>query len=610
MTKAICTTDGTVRSYGSPMTFAEEYARILPIRSVRHARAMSTILPLLVLAVLEILHPVVSFARPELVDEPVLWYDLDQSAIAEPSERDPGVGWDAIKDTAILPPRRFFDPVRFVRRVGTVFGGDHVKAAPNVNSLGEVPNSSWFTNRIGMFPMTAEEAAGGPAGIGGVGEAGPDRSGPWTVVSAKTQGVTPGFNIRDALGNTYLIKFDPPGELGTATCAGAVSGRIFHAIGYNVPVDATVSFEREELVLGENVRIRLKDGSRRPMTEADLEDILSSVDRLPDGRWFAIASKFLDGKPVGPFNFYGRREDDPNDRIPHEDRRELRGLEVFCAWLNHFDTKQLNSLDTYIAQGDAGYVKHHLLDFASTLGVGASGSTARYGYEYTVDVPAILGRTFSLGLHESTWRKLERDPNLPQVGYFSAEHWDPTEFKPMQPNTAFANATDDDGYWAAKIITAFRDEHIEAIVARAGYHDEPSAAHIVDVLKKRRDRIGREFFDEIPPLEFFARSGDRVTFRDLGAERNIYPDHLPLYEYRCAAVNSGRDAAEWTTPATTTESWIDLGQSAVERVLDGAPVDDYPFVAVEVRVRRYADWSVPVTAYLSRKSGRTVALDR
>lgn|SRR5690606_19222218 len=576
------------------------------LRSRRHPVRIA----LLVLGLTLTCAPPDAFAGNELVDEPIVWYDLDQAPIAKPEERDLELGWDAIKDTAILPPRRFFDPVRFVRRVGTIFGGDHVKSAPNVNRLGEVPNSSWFTNRIGMFPMTPEEAASGPAGPGGVGEDGPDRSAPWTVVSAKTQGVTPGFNIRDARGDTYLIKFDPTGEIGTSTCAGVVSGRIFHAAGYNVPIDATVTFRREDLVLGEGVQIRLSDGSRRAMTEEDLEEILNKVGRLEDGNWFAIASKFLEGTPVGPFNFYGRRSDDPNDRIPHEDRRELRGLEIFCAWLNHFDTKQLNTLDTYVVQGDGGYVRHHLIDFASTLGVGASGSTARYGYEYTVDLPAITGRLLSLGFHESTWRKLERDPNLPQVGYFSADLWDPLEFKPMQPNTAFANATEDDGYWAAKIITAFRDEHLEAIVARAGYRDEASAAHILEVLKKRRDRIGRRFFDEVPPLEFFAKSGDRLVFHDLGAERGLYPNHVPLYSYRCAAVTPDRDAAAWSTVATVSATSIDLSGRTVVEAMRDASIEEYPFLAIELRVRRHDGWSRPVTVYLSRTSGRVVEVNR
>ena len=35
--------------------------------------------------------------------------------------------------------------------------------AANVNALDEVPNSSWFTNRIGLGPLSPAELAAGPA---------------------------------------------------------------------------------------------------------------------------------------------------------------------------------------------------------------------------------------------------------------------------------------------------------------------------------------------------------------------------------------------------------------------------------------------------------------
>ena len=63
--------------------------------------------------------------------------------------------------------------------------------------------------------MSPEDAARGPMTGNG-----PDRSGRWVVVSAKTQGVTPGFTVRDALGNRYVIKFDAPGYARMATAAG------------------------------------------------------------------------------------------------------------------------------------------------------------------------------------------------------------------------------------------------------------------------------------------------------------------------------------------------------------------------------------------------------
>jgi len=181
----------------------------------------------------------------DLGDEPIIWYDYDDAGIDKPEARDPNVFWDAIHDAIVLPTYRLIDFNRWVRHIGTAFGGDHVLPANNVNALDEVPNNSWFTNRIGLFPMSPQEAANGP-GAG----TGPDRSAPWAVVSAKTEGITPGFNIRDAKGDVYLIKFDPKGFLGTTSTADVVVSRLFHASGFNVPDDLTVTFKRQDLNLG------------------------------------------------------------------------------------------------------------------------------------------------------------------------------------------------------------------------------------------------------------------------------------------------------------------------------------------------------------------------
>ena len=124
-----------------------------------------------------------------------------------------------------------------------------------------------------------------------------------------------------------------------------------------------------------------------------------------------------------------------------------------------------------IQENGTRYVKHHLIDFASSLGAGAGGAVPRFNFEYTVDAPAVLGRAVALGFHEDDWRYVERPPGLPEVGFFESDRFDPLEWKPLAPNTAFSNLTDRDGYWAAKIISAFTDQQIREIVAFGRYAD-------------------------------------------------------------------------------------------------------------------------------------------
>jgi hypothetical protein len=547
----------------------------------------------------------VAVADPPLREAPVVWYDDDKRDIPQPASRDPNLMRDALEASFFRPIGRLVNPGRLVRNLGTAFGADHVPPAVNVNTLDEVPNSSWFTNRIGLFPMTAGEAARGPMTVQG-----PDRSQSWTVISAKTEGVTPGFNIRDAGGDVYVIKFDPPGYSGMATAAGVISGRILHTAGYNVPEDVVVTFRRDELVLAGDVELTLPNGTRRAMTTADLEQILEDVGVSPDGTWRALASKFLKGTPVGPFDWRGTRHDDPNDRVRHEDRRELRGFRMFAAWLCHFDTKQGNTLDMYVEEGGRRFVRHYFIDFASTLGAGALGPFPTACYEYSFDFAAMLERAVALGLNEDPWRRLELPPGLDEVGYFESEIFDPMAFKPLKPNAAFANFTRRDGYWAAKIISAFTDQHLEAIVAEGRYRNPDAARWIAQVLGERRDEIARYWFDVVPPLDFFTYESRFVRFHDLGAERGLYPDMAALYRARVAAATPERRRGRWTDWMELAGQAVDLEAAAARDEIISRPTGEYPFLAVEVQVSRGSDWSPSVTAYVARAGGRVVAVER
>lgn len=559
------------------------------------------------LALLALAAPQASAAP--LREGPVLWQEDDRKNVVKaPVERNPNLLWTSTNETFLRPIGRLVNPVRLGRRVGTLFGGENVHEAGDVNTLGEVANSSWFTNRIGLFPLSPEKVSQGP----GDGR-GPSTEATWTVIRAKTQGVTPGFDIKDATGQVYLIKFDPPGELGTTSAASAITGRIFHAAGYNVPDDGVVTFTRDRLAVGPKATIRDATGVKRPMTEADLDTILHRVDRLPDGRWLAIASRFLDGKPLGPFSYKGIRKDDPNDNLRHEDRRELRALRMFCAWLNHWDMKEQNSLDMYVEDGGTKYVRHHLIDFASTLGAAAGGGAQpRFGQEYTVDFPAIGGRLFALGLHEDAWRRGRRPEGLAEVGYFESRGFQPMEWKPLQTNVAFANMNRRDGYWAAKIISAFTDEHLRAAVSMGRYRNPESAAYMARTLAERRDAIARYWFDRLPPLDFFVVRGDAVLFHDLGAERNLYPGATSRYRVRFATAAPNGSVSRWTDWADLTKTEVPLGSGPAALAVKGGDAGESsrPFLAMDVQTSRGNGWSRSVRAYVSRASGAVIAVER
>ena len=169
--------------------------------------------------------------------------------------------------------------------------------------MDEVPDSSWFTNRMSRREMSIEEIKRGP------GETGPVE-GELTVIRAKSVGAAPGFWIRDRAGQVFILKFDPSDYPELMTAAEVIATKLFHAIGYNVPENTIFRFRREDLRLAPNAKLTDEQGKKRLMTDADLNSLLARVARQSDGRYRSVASHLLAGKPKGGFTFHGLRSDD------------------------------------------------------------------------------------------------------------------------------------------------------------------------------------------------------------------------------------------------------------------------------------------------------------
>ena len=543
-----------------------------------------------------LLLPIAGMAAPELTADPVKWFDADNKPVPEPAEAKENKVWDFIDKSSFYQVGKVLDLGWTARRVGDLLGVVGPRQADNVNALDEIPNSSWFTNRHFLLPMTLEELAEGP------GFAEPDDSGPWEVVAGKFEGITAGFTIKDASKRYFLLKFDSEGNDEMGSGAEAVATKVLYAAGYNVPHNSVLYFDPGQLQIGPKARVPAKEGGKRPMTQKDLQKILDHITPQPDGTLRCLASQFLTGKPVGVFNYNGRRRDDPNDRVDHEHRRELRGLRVIGSWLNDADRRAANTLDMYVTEADGRrYIRHYLIDMGSALGSNnLMPHLPKYGNEYVWDPRTVLRSLVSFGLYRKKWEE-PLPMNYPAIGYFENETFSPGGWVPTYPNPAFERCTDRDGYWGAKIVMAFRDDEIRAMVARGRYSDPGATEELTRLLAERRDMIGRYWFGRINPLDRFEVEDGRLRFADLAVEGGLVPRASRQWQYTAVDADGDRIA----DPRRLAEPVIPIGEEARSGQFFG--------YRIRSRSGESAKWSKRTTVFLYKhEAGRLqlVRIDR
>jgi hypothetical protein len=384
--------------------------------------------------------------------------------------------------------------------------------ALSVNTLGEVPASDWYTNRHAFRRMSREELQRGPG----------DRNAPeppFTVTTGKAKGITPGFQMRDARGRLYFCKPDPATNPEMATAAEMIGSRVFFALGYNTPENYLVRVRPSDLTIDKKASIEGISGRERRMRADDLRRILSQAAHAKDGTVRLLASLSLPGKPIGPFRYEGIRTDDPNDTVPHERRRELRGLAVFAAWVNHTDAKADNTLDVIVEEGGLRFVKHYLIDFGAILGSASDmPKPARTGNAYMMPTPhELLIRAATLGIYSPAWERAHY-PEIPAAGRFESDVFDPLTWVPNYPNPAFLSRGPADEFWAARQVMAFTDDDIRALVETGTYSDPAVAEYIAKTLIARRDKIGRAYLGRGFALDRFRVEDGVLRYDDLGAK--------------------------------------------------------------------------------------------
>ena len=252
-----------------------------------------------------------------------------------------------------------------------------------------------------------------------------------------------------------------------------VGAAIYEAVGFNTSCEQIVYFRPSLLKLAPGLKAKANFGTDEPFDQKKVDKILAdSPHRGPLVRM--QASAWLPGYLIGPFRYLGTRPDDPNDVIPHDDRRELRGGRLLAAWLDHFDAREQNSMDSWITgpaggkgkpDASPGHVVHYYLDTSDCLGSEWDWEeiSRRLGYSYVADWGDIARDFFTLGIPTRPWDRVRRAPGRKIFGFFNVKDFEPDQWKNEYPNAAFSRMTERDGAWMARILARFTPEMVEAL---------------------------------------------------------------------------------------------------------------------------------------------------
>jgi hypothetical protein len=367
--------------------------------------------------------------------------------------------------------------------------------------------------------------------------------------------------------NRFLCKPDPFSNPEMATAADVVTAKFLHAIGYNVPENYIAYFGREQISVDPKAKITPVGGKERAMNDVDLRRILAVIPRDSQGRYRVMASHYIHGRGVGYFRWSGTRHDDPNDLYLHEHRRALRGLHVFASWVNHTDIKAGNTFDTLVEVNGIPVIKHYLIDFGASLGSDSDEpKNARFGHEYMITKEkSVLLKMVSLGLYSPDWERADY-PDLKAVGRFGAETFKPDSWTSNYPNSAFINRLPDDTFWAAKQVMAFTEPEVRAMVETGQYSDPRAVDYIVKTLMQRREKIGRTFFSQVLPLEYFAVRNGNLTFEDLAVKY----DFAKARQYRWEWFNFDNKTGQRTAIADSSTATVPRGGQFLLARITGA----------------------------------------
>lgn len=406
-----------------------------------------------------------------------------------------------VEDSApiAVPARREYNEAIYLsdvylrRVIVDVLDPSRYPNAGDVNSMDEVPRSSWFMPNIGAVPLTLD------------GEPVP----PLTILPQPTRAGEGGVAISDARGLRYELRRDPADRPEMSTAAAFIASRLVRAFGLLAPEVSILNLAPADFADLDPAR------PNDPRGEPARRFLLNGPPSI-DGRYRVSATRWPMGIDVGLAPDLGVRSDDPNDAVAHQDRRTLRALKVLGAWLDIDGLGVRKTRDCYVGVPGKGHLWHFLVGLEDFLGAGSVVRPGRPGGLRT-DLAGGPGLSFvSLGLWPG------KDPALtqtrwPAIGAFS-ETVDPAAYTTPLPYAPVRRIQDADGYWAAKRIAAIPTDLVFSAIHGARISDASARAELARIILTRRTRVVRYWLSRVTPAEVQRTSDRIVVLRDMAIE--------------------------------------------------------------------------------------------
>jgi hypothetical protein len=418
-----------------------------------------------------------------------------------------------------------------------------------------VPDSAWFNNRIGLHKPSREELLRGACSPEEMLDGFTAAPKSWVIDQGKMNGASPGFRIKVGGKRKYMLKTDTAEQPERPSAASAIGAAIYHAVGFNTSCEQVIFVDPRALSLTPGLKVTDNTGVTKPFDQAALAGVLAQAPTR-DGYVRLQASAWLPGYLIGPFRYEGTRSDDDNDVIPHEDRRDLRGARLVAAWLNHFDAREQNTMDSWISSGAApdsspGYVRHYYLDTSDSFGSewAWDGISRRLGQSYLLDWGDIGEDFVTLGIPTRNWERVERTPGMEPFGYFGWREFNPETWKNEYPNPAFSRATERDNAWMARILSRFDPDDVRALVDLGKFHRAEHAEYLAEVLERRLQLILARYLGRLSPIaDVKITTSGKLCAIDLARRRKVWDDAHFRY------------VAEWRRGSHRGAIEVDVGQ--------------------------------------------------